>query len=322
MASLRTHLLSALLRATTKRDMARRPFDPRGIRRVRARLERLERHCDAPSGVRFEPTTLGGVAGEWTYPRELQQPRKALLYLHGGGYVVGSARLYRRLTWRLAEAACARVAAIDYRLAPNHPYPAQAEDALAAYNALLGCGFEARDLAVVGDSAGGNLALQLLLRLQCRGEPQPAAAVCFSPWTDICGASRSLRYNRRREALLAGDRLRDGMRLIAPGTDCREPLLSPVYADLSGLPPLAVHVGSHEILLDDATRLTRAARAAGVEAHLHIWDAQPHAFPVFARWLPEGRAAIADCGRFLLHQWLTAAELRRLGEASPRHAIA
>jgi acetyl esterase/lipase len=227
------------------------------------------------------------------------RPPRIVFHLHGGAYIVGSPRSYRELTWRLAAAGGADVVTIDYRLAPEHCYPAASDDALAAYAALLASGHAPSVIVVSGDSAGGNLALATLLRARDAGLPLPAAAVLLSPWTDMTGASRSLVDNATRDAMLPASRLRDIVACVAPGMDAAAPLLSPVYADLRGLPPLLVHASDSEILRDDARRLAAHVTASGGSVRYREWPDMPHVFQAFARLLPTAREALDEIGGFI-----------------------
>ncbi len=321
MVSWQTRMLNGLMRVAVKRRLARQPLDPAHIAETRARLARLAARNVLPEGVTIAAADAGGVAAEWVQPGGLKVPGKSILYLHGGGYMVGDPTLYRMFTWRLAQAACCRILAIDYRLAPEHPYPAAVEDALASYRWLLDQGHDGSDIALAGDSAGGNLVLVLLLRLREEGLPLPASAVCYSPWTDLTGSGGSVTLNARRDPMLPGHRLRESAHLYAPHMDHRDPMLSPVFADFRGLPPLALFVGSTEVLLDDAVRVGDRARYAGVEVELTIAPAQPHVYPVLARFLPEGREAVAASDRFVLAHWLRATETR-VRVTQPARAIA
>lgn len=303
-------MVNGFLRLAVKRQLATGTLDAEQAVATRARLSKLAARNRLPTDVTIEPAEAGGVPAEWVTAPGLRVPGKTLLYLHGGGYTVGSPELYRVFTWRLAEAACCRVLAIDYRLAPEHPYPAAVDDAVASYRWLLEQGHEGQDLAVAGDSAGGNLVMVLLQRLREEGLPLPASAICYSPWTDLTGSGASVTLNARRDPMLPGQRLLDAAKMYAPGADHRAPLISPLFADFEGLPPLSIHVGSTEVLLDDSTRLADRARSAGVSVDLNIWPAQPHVFPVLARLLPEGRQALNMSGRFVLAHWLMARGLR------------
>lgn len=306
MVSWQTRMVNGFLRLAVKRRLAAQTLDVEQVAATRVRLAKLAARNRLPPDVVIEPVAAGSLEGEWVSAAGLRVPGKTLLYLHGGGYTVGNPELYRIFTWRLAEAACCRVLAIDYRLAPEHPYPAAVDDAVTAYRWLLEQGHDGRDLAVAGDSAGGNLTLVLLQRLREEGLPMPASALCYSPWTDLTGSGASVILNARRDPMLPGHRLQDAADLYAPSADHRDPLISPLFADFRGFPPLSIHVGSTEVLLDDSNRVADRARSAGVSVDLNIWPAQPHVFPVLARVIPEARTALAMSGRHLLAHWLMA----------------
>ncbi len=297
MASLSGHLLNAAIRYAGKRKLADLEFTPGAIAASRQRMERLGDRTKLPSPLTRHVDELGGVMTEWTRVDRLT--RGVILYCHGGGYVVGSPRAYRGLAGRLATSAHCDVAMIDYRLAPEHPFPAAPDDAIAAYRALLERGIDATSIVLAGDSAGGNLALVTLLRARDRGLPSPRAAVLLSPWTDLTGSGASIRTNAKRDPMLPPHRIEEAARLYAPDTPLDHPDVSPLFADLGGLPPLSIHVGTTEILLDDSQRLAERARKQGVDAELKRWHRMPHVFPMFADVLPEGRQALAEIGRFI-----------------------
>lgn len=240
----------------------------------------------------------GIVRGEWVEAGELSSAN-VILYLHGGAYIAGSPRTHRPLTVELARSTGARVLALDYRQAPEHAFPAWIDDALAAYQHLLKSGQRPEHIVLAGDSAGGNLALVLLLRLRALNLPMPAGAVCLSPWTDLACRYHSHKLNAGFESMLNPVALRALGEHHIGNRDPRDPLLSPAYADLSGLPPLMVHVGTREILLDDARAIKRNAKKAGVRLRYREWADMPHVFPLFHRFLPEGRKAIVDIRDFV-----------------------
>ncbi len=297
MASLRGHLLNAAIRYAGKRRLAELEFTPAAIAASRARMERLGDRAKLAPPMTRHVDNLGGVMTEWTRVNRLS--RGVILYCHGGGYVVGSPRAYRGLATRLAVSANCDVAVIDYRLAPEHAYPAAPDDALAAYRALLKRGIDATSIVIAGDSAGGNLALVTLLRARDRGLPPPSAAVLLSPWTDLTGSGASIRTNAKRDPMLPAHRLAEAARLYAPDSALEHPDVSPLFADLWGLPPLSIHVGTTEILLDDSRRLAERTRLRGVGVELKLWHCMPHVFPMFADILPEARRALTEIGRFV-----------------------
>lgn len=223
----------------------------------------------------------------------------ALLYLHGGAYVAGSAQGYRGLAGEMARAAGVTGYAIDYRLAPEAPFPAAVDDAVAAYQALLARGFAAHRIVLAGDSAGGGLVAALLVALRDAGTALPAAAVLISPWADLTGNAASLANKAAADPSLTAAGLQAGARHYLGTTPATHPLASPVFADFTGLPPLLIQVGSSEILLDDAVRLASAAGAAEVAVRLEVWPQMVHVWHAFGFMLEEGRRAIAGAGDFL-----------------------
>lgn len=250
-----------------------------------------------PAGTQVSAIKTGGVAGEFV-ATPASRPDRHVLFLHGGGYVTGSPALYRHLTWRIATAARARVLAIDYRLAPEHPFPAALDDALAACRWLLAGVADPKRTVVMGDSAGGGLALALLLRLRDDGLKLPAGAVALSPWTDLALTGASFSFNVKADPMLndADARLFAGCYLA--GADPRNPYASPLYGNLAGLPPTLIHVGSDEILHDDAIRIGENLQAAGCHVEMEVWRRMPHVWHLFAPALPEAEQAIARIGAF------------------------
>ena len=216
--------------------------------------------------------------------------------------MTGSALLYRHITWRFAMTAEANLAAIDYRLAPEHPFPAALDDAAAAWRGLLDEGADPRHCAVIGDSAGGGLALALALRLRDEGGPLPAAVVALSPWTDLAITGESCRRNAIADPVLNETDLVHFAAQYLRGADPRNPYVSPLYGDPRGLPPTLIQVGSDEILRDDAVRMAERMRRAGCEIELEIWPRMPHVWHGFAPVLPEARRAITRIGEFV-RQW-------------------
>ena len=224
-----------------------------------------------------------------------------LLYLHGGGYCIGSITTHRELAARLAVASQGRVLTLDYRLAPEHPFPAGLDDATAAYRELVGHGLSPAQLAIGGDSAGGGLTLATLVALRDAGDPLPATAVLLSPWTDLTATSGTWATRSEADPMVT----RDGLDLMArsylDGRSDTDPLASPRYAELSGLPPLLVQVGDAEVLLDDSVNLRNDATAAGVDVTLDVWDEMIHVFQAFPPELvPEAAESVARIGAWLI----------------------
>lgn len=241
---------------------------------------------------------LGGVPCDMVRPRRAK-PRRTVLYLHGGGFVMHAPAFYRGWGQRLADRLAAEVVIPDYRLAPRHRHPAAAEDCYGVYRALLSAGRDPAFLAALGDSAGGNLLLAMLLRLRDRSLPQPACAVLISPSTDLHLRGESMRSNARQDAIVPSGALERLVRCYADPADAGHRYVSPVYGDFTGLPPLSFVVGGTEVLLDDSVRAAAAARSAGVPTELHVWPGMPHVFPLF-QFLPEARAALEQMTEFVL----------------------
>lgn len=222
-----------------------------------------------------------------------------ILFLHGGGYVTGAPELYRHLLWRFAAAAEATVTAVQYRLAPEHPFPAALDDAVAAWRALLDDGAEPRRAAFLGDSAGGGLIFALALRARDEAAPLPAALVALSPWTDLAATGESLQRNARADPMQNAADVPFLAAQYLNGVDPRHPYASPLYGNPAGLPPTLIQVGSDEILRDDSVRMAERMRAAGCAVEIEIWRRMPHVFPAFAMVMPEARRAIARIGEFV-----------------------
>ena len=288
MASWQAHLSSWLVRLRLKRRLAH-AHDVEVVRRLFAPPP-----FPVPRDVRITPAELGGVAGEWVERAGPHAP--VLLYLHGGGYIACSARTHRAVTVFYAQQGF-RVFTPDYRLAPEHVFPAPVDDAVAVWRGLLAQGVFRAVLS--GESAGGGLCLALLLALRALGLPLPAAAALFSPWTDLACSGASYRDNHDRCAMLTGPGMLRAAADYLGSADPRSPLASPLYADLAGLPPLLIHVGREEVLLDDSRVLAERARAAGVTVDLRIFPVVPHAWQLAHKLVPEGRESLRLASAFL-----------------------
>ena len=257
--------------------------------------------------VQIKPDQLAGLPVEWVRPRSLTQPDTApiCLYLHGGAFAMGGLNSHRDLASQFAQRAQIRLLMVDYRLAPEHPFPAALDDVLAVYRALLAQGIPAQRLLLGGDSAGGNLALGTAQAIRAQGLAPPAALVLFSPWLDLTGHSPSRQANAASDVMLSQQVLDEAAALYAPGLPLDDARLSPLFGPLAGLPPCLLIASSAEILIDDARRLQQRMLAAGGQVELLEWANTPHAFPVMARYLPEGRAALDQTARFIRQQTLT-----------------
>jgi epsilon-lactone hydrolase len=273
-----------------------KPSGPLPLNELREWHEDYAKRPRMPKGILNLPVIAGGVDAEWVHPREVSKER-VLLYLHGGAYVMGSRNTHRALTAHVARACGMRGLLLNYRLAPEHPFPAAVEDAVAAYRWLLYNEIKAGDIVIAGDSSGGGLALATLLSLRDAGDPLPAAAVCITPWTDLAGTGDAANSRAKADLRFTLQSIFQGSHYVADN-DPRLPLISPLYADLRGLPPLLVHAGGDDLLLNDATRLADRAKADGVEVTLKVWDRMWHVFHLHTPKLPEARRAINDIGTF------------------------
>lgn len=222
-----------------------------------------------------------------------------LLYLHGGAYVMNSIETHQKLVSGMVSASGVGAVVFDYRMAPEHPFPAAVEDALAAYRALLDDGMPASSIIVAGDSAGGGLSVALLVSIRDAGLPQPAGAVLLSPWTDLEGVGETMVTNAAVDLMVQLETMFAIGAIYLNGTDPRTPLVSPIYADLRGIAPLFIQVGGHEVLLDDSTRLAVAAARVGVEVRLHVFPEMQHVFQTGLGQLPESDEAIALIGSYV-----------------------
>ncbi|HEV8715757.1 MAG TPA: alpha/beta hydrolase [Candidatus Binatia bacterium] len=256
----------------------------------------------AADDIKSEKVTVAGCAAEWVRAPEVQ-PGRAILYLHGGGYVMGSPNTHRSLAGEISRAAQAAVLLVDYRLAPEHPFPAAVEDGVASYRWLLEQGFAPRSLAIAGDSAGGGLVAAMLVSARDQQLPMPAAAVCISPWSDMTCSNESYKTRAEADPMVGSGGIGDMARLYLQGTDPKNPLASPNFASLRSLPPLLIHVGRDEVLLDDSIKLDQKAKAEGVDSTLEVWEDMIHVWHAFHPMLPEGKQAITRVGEFLREKW-------------------
>lgn len=272
------------------------PEEPPTIQEMRDGMEAAPQF-PLDEDVRCETADAAGIPGEWISTPESEEGR-VLYYLHGGGYVMGSVNTHRVMISRLARATKARALAINYRLAPENPFPTAVKDATAAYRWLLAT-TNPKKVVIAGDSAGGGLTVATLLALRDAGDQLPAAGVCISPWVDLEGLGESMTTRAGVDPMVGKDGIVELGKTYLGGEDPRSPLAAPIYADLKGLPPLLIQVGTAETLLDDSTRLAERAKEAGVDVTLEPWDDMIHVWHSFAPMLPEGQQAIDRIGEFV-----------------------
>lgn len=298
--SIRSALISAVLRRTLKKQ-----FDNIGdVTEFRNKMasaggltSKTPDHVFV-SEVKVPSDSALEIPCEWIQLEQVSA-KPVLIYLHGGGYIFGGLDSHRDIAWRLAEAGDVRVLNVDYRLAPEHPFPAALEDAIECYKWLLACGISPNQVAIGGDSAGGGLALATLVNIKNLGLPMPNCAILLSPWTDLSTSGDSIQANAESDAILTPGALKAMADHYLGERDRKAPLASPLFADLSGLPAIFIQASESEILLSDAQRLETKILAAGGEAKLETWPKMPHVWQVLAARIPEGKAAIMKLGEFL-----------------------
>ncbi len=288
MASWQSKLLNPILRLQVKRRLGKAQ-SAQTVRKV------FGTPLPAPLGASYRRDVVGGVAGEWVEAG--REAAGTMLFLHGGGYLACSPRTHRPFTASFALRGM-RVFAPDYRLAPENPFPAALDDVVAVYKGMLETGVSQGRLVVSGDSAGGGLSLALMLALKGAGLKLPASLALFSPWTDLALTGGTLKTNFESEVLLHGETMPHAASFYANGAATTNPLISPLYGDLAGLPPMFIAASAAEVLLDDSRRLAARASEGGVAVTLKIWEGMPHDWPLFQFLLPEGRAALDEAADF------------------------
>ncbi len=274
------------------------PSDSLTTAERRAQYERAEKVFPTPPDVKVERVNVPTAPAEWLRPPSAA-PGRVVLYLHGGGYVIGSPRSHRHLAAAIAGAAGASALLLDYRLAPEHPFPAAVEDATAAYRWLLDQAIAPEHIVIAGDSAGGGLTVATLLALREARVPLPAGGVCISPWVDLTCSGASYATKADADPIVRRSGVEEMARAYLGATPPRTSLASPLFADLRGLPPLLIHVGSDEVLLDDAVQLAERAKAAGVNATLEVYERMIHVWHWFLPMLDEAQTAVEAIGRFV-----------------------
>ena len=265
---------------------------------MRQMMEALGTRFAPPDNAIVERIFVNGMHAEWVSTPDAD-PSRVVLYLHGGGYVQGSPNTHRNLAHGLSRAANARVLVLDYRLAPEQPFPAAVEDAVSAWRWLLAEGYAPAAMAIAGDSAGGGLAVACQVQLRAYGLPMPACSVCISPWVDLEGIGESMTTKADEDPMVGKEVLDWFADTYLQGANVCAPLASPIYAALQGLPSMMIQVGTAETLLDDAHRLAQSAQSAGVAVELRVWDEMVHVWHLFAPMLDEGAEAIAEAGAFV-----------------------
>jgi acetyl esterase/lipase len=289
-----------IVRWVTGRYMQKLDIPNVSVDLARKHLEKFARiFLVVSKGVSAESGQLAGVDVDWLCPKGARAD-KILLYLHGGAYILGSRRTHRQLASHMAREAGVTAILPEYRLAPEHPFPAGIDDAVAVYRALLESGYSSDDIVISGDSAGGGLTMATLLALRHAGDPLPAAAVLLSPFLDVTGSGESVTTRADIDPWFNPEDLPVVARYYCPDeNEWRNPLVSPVFANVAGLPPMLIQVGDHEILLSDSTRLADSLTNAGVDVELEVWPDMWHVFQFFVGKMPESRQAIVKIGAYI-----------------------
>ncbi|MBI2426196.1 MAG: alpha/beta hydrolase [Candidatus Hydrogenedentes bacterium] len=275
---------------------------PKSVEESRTEYETYTEKLRVGPDVQREPVNADGVPAHWVCTPNAREER-TILYLHGGGYILGSTTTHLSLIGNIARACEARCLSVDYRLAPEAPHPAALEDATAAYLWLLKQGVAPEQIILMGDSAGGGLSAATLAHLREQGLPLPAAAVLLSPWVDLEATGESAETRAAEDPLIVKRGIQIFARLYLGGKDTRTPLAAPLYADLHGLPPVLIQVGTAEVLLDDSTRLAARLQESGVRMELRIYDGMIHVWQMYAGLVDEADAAIAEIGAFAAQHW-------------------
>ncbi|GIV40035.1 MAG: hypothetical protein KatS3mg033_1835 [Thermonema sp.] len=277
-------------------------FSKPSVQGMRSLLELMSLYTYMPWGVHFRPLDIDGMYAEWITPSDAR-PEKVVLYLHGGAYALGSPNTHRAFVGHLAKEIGANALVIDYRKAPENPFPAALEDAIKAYDWLLKEDYLPKNIIFAGDSAGGGLALAALVNLRDKQMPLPAAALLFSPWVDLTLSGESILQNKENDKILEAWELHEIGDDYAGAYPLDHPLVSPLFANLEGLPPLLIQASDGEVLYSDATRLRDKAEAAGVRVELQIWHDLIHWWHLFGKFLPEATEAIEEAARFARKTW-------------------
>lgn len=295
-------MASAELQAAIQMMRDNPPIQGSTLLEMRASMQAAVANLPRPQDVECESVDARGVRSEWVRAPESRSDR-ALIHLHGGGYAMGSLETHRGLAAHLSRATGVPVLLPDYRLAPEHPHPAAVEDAVAAYRHVVASGMAPSQVAISGDSAGGGLVAATLVALRDDGEALPAAGVCISPWFDLTQSGESHRTRVDEDVMVTPDLLEKASAAYAKGTDPRAPTVSPLFADLTGLPPLLLQVGTAEVLLDDSRRFAECAEKAGVDVTLEVAEEMIHVWHTFADFVPEAKEAIVRIADFLEPRW-------------------
>jgi len=294
MASIQNVFIRLFLKVVVKK----KKMEVVSIRSIRKSLDKLTSLSRLPKGVKYEEINCDGVSAEWTIPDNLQN-KGVVIYLHGGGYVSGSIKTHQALVGAIARASKTKCLSVEYGLAPENPFPVGLDNAVTVYNWLLKQGYDNKKIVIAGDSAGGGLTVATLLKLRDEKAPQPAAGVCLSPWLDLECTGNSATTLADKDPMVTAPVLKRFGLLYTTRQNLRHPYTSPLYADLTGLPPLFIQVSDSEVLYDDTTRFEQKAKAAGVTIEVEVWKKMVHVWQAYIPMLPEALKAIKKLGVYI-----------------------
>ncbi|MCG3167625.1 MAG: Monoterpene epsilon-lactone hydrolase [Bacteroidia bacterium] len=268
------------------------------VEQYRSGMEKMTRMAKMPEGIIIEKINCSGVQAEWIIPKNITN-QGMVLYLHGGGYAMGSVNTHRALMARIAIASKTKVLGVEYRLAPEYPFPCAIDDVFAVYSWLLQQGFDNNKIVIAGDSAGGGLTIALKIRIRDENAPKPAAGVCLSPWLDLASTGETTISLAEEDPMLDLESVRHFALFYAPPEKLQHPWVSPLYADLTNLSPIYIQVSTSEILLDDTRRFAEKAKNTGIEIQVDYWDKMVHVWQAFGVYLPEALEAIEKLGAYI-----------------------
>jgi len=298
--SVQRDVLNLYLKMFIKPSLSMLPLTPTFLSFARPHIDRLgSLFFPAPESVVVEPISVNGVDAEWVSIDSNVIEDRVVLYMHGGAHIIGSPKTHRSITGRLALLGRMRVLSINYRKAPENPFPAPLEDAVNAYDFLLESGYRPENIIIAGDSAGGHLAISLLIKIRDSGREMAGGGMFFSPWLDMSVSGESVKSNTRIDPFLPASRLKEAAKMVLGGLDPHDPLASPLFAELHDLPPLLVQVGDSEVLFDDSKRFADKAKESGVDVEFNVWEGMCHDFQLFADYIPQSYKALLEAGRFM-----------------------
>ncbi len=299
MSKTRTFIVNSVIRRAVKNKLASLKFEEKNLKRIRKKTEKLGKMSSLSRIIDITETDCDGVRTELFQKNKENPSDRVILYFHGGAYIAGSPQSHQDMTARLVLKTDIDILSVDYRLAPEHTYPSQLNEAITAYRWLLARGYQAEKTAIGGDSAGGNLALATFHNIKKNKLPFPGAGFFLSPVTDLLATGESIKTNLRKDPMIPGNRISDLAEAYAPGEDYTDPLLSPLYGDFSDFPPMYFTAGSTEVLRDDTLRVVEKLKKEGVDVTCVIRKNMPHVYPSLAAILPEGRKALREISEFL-----------------------